>query len=1288
MGAQISRLVLRSASTGDRVFELPSEGVLRAGASPSCQIHLPLPGVLDVHFFVKCQQGRAAVIVQDKQPDLILNGAAVRRKLLEHGDTIRIGDAILAYDVTDADPLTGKSLSGYRIEARLGRGAMGTVYKATQLSLERSVAFKILSPELTKDADFVREFLSEARAAAKLNHPNVVQVYDAGAVSLPVVPPAPGDGQEGDADADAAGGQSLYFFSMEFLPGGTLSALLEREGRLDLIRALEVGRDTARALVWAEEQGIVHRDIKPDNLLFAADGTVKLADLGIAADRYSVSGGDRRPRGVGSPRYMAPEQASGKTVDHRADIYALGCTLYRALAGKPPFEGKTAAEILRAKSSQDPPLLDSVVTDVPQRVAKLIARMMARDPMWRPATCVEVLSDLEECLEAAKGGPGAFEVLDEAHAPRARGAARRRGRGPGKARAGAGEPPFVETVSGQATLALSGLMILSSVVWAVLYDPSPMEGAGPPVQVTETVPGSPTVPPDAVVDAKAVAPPEGAPPPPGDPEPVTRTKARPPATGPDSDLTTGLTQAEAAIVRELIIIRSSYKLGTINNLRAIEEVTRFKKEHPEAVFQERADGVITYIRGVRELAGKKELEKVLGRDVAPLLKGAKYREAAEKVAEVAVKYPEVKEAVEKELAAIETAALEGWKKTEAEADRLVEAGDHERALALLRESLPILPARKEKAGKDKVAAVEALAKEFAEMSKALSAEIDKVEAASTALDFEKAVATATAIPAPKHPKLIWRRALVLEDARRAKEAWDALRAGIPRAAQLDVVFEPWAGGSPGPFKVKSLSGANVAIEAAGGAKEDPREVFSLGVKSLVDLVAAGSGASPATAVAPRLLEGLGLLLLGRHGPDRAKDVLLDARLGPEKQEAYRARLKEEEEPFLARVARNVEARAAALRARSPSAALTAEWNALAADLSRWIPLSRKLAPYVKHREALAKAFIEARSGALRSSVPQSLFAGHVESYGRDGSIEISYDFSSVGQFKDFIPVNVKDGTPSQMELDEEGIAKIRGEFRILKGDVFRNRLGVRVNVPANGYSPQAPNINVALWTSDLDRVSPPAEDAAVAPEAGPTPPGLPDDFFVFAIGYKAQVYNHRIRAFDYLSLRGASTTVQMPANAIIGGRRGSPLHSFAEEDCAYAAGMQSLRGAQVLRVIWSGKPGELPSWIINRPVSLRDVKATDLFERTKPYSGSVTFFTNGEVVYYTQIVIEGELNPAWVEGQLAGTAEKELKKMEPGYPFRAAAADELTRKNGGADPGGEGKKKAAPAPKGAPVEEP
>src|SRR2546426_1750539 len=328
MGVNAYRIVISSGPGRGKTFDLPSEGVLKVGAAKSCQIHLDGAKAKAVHCFLKCAQGRVALVVQDPDAVVHVNDKSIRKKILEPGESLRLADVTLSFEGAEDDPLVGTTLGGYRIEERLGRGGMGTVYRATQLSLDRQVALKVLSADLTKDDAFVQEFLKEARAAAKLNHPNVVQVYDAL--------------QEGQS----------FFFSMEFLPGGTLQELLEKKGHLPLHQAIEIGRDTALALVWAEEHGIVHRDIKPDNLLFSGEGKVKVADLGIAADLYGGKA-DEKSRGIGSPRYMAPEQALHQPVDHRADIYALGCTLYRMIAGKAPFDGKTKAEIIKAKTTSE-----------------------------------------------------------------------------------------------------------------------------------------------------------------------------------------------------------------------------------------------------------------------------------------------------------------------------------------------------------------------------------------------------------------------------------------------------------------------------------------------------------------------------------------------------------------------------------------------------------------------------------------------------------------------------------------------------------------------------------------------------------------------------------------------------------------------------------------------------------------------------------------------------------------------------------------------------------------------
>jgi len=201
-----------------------------------------------------------------------------------------------------------KRIGGFEVLSRVGRGGMGTVYKARQVSMNRIVALKILPPSRAKNATYVQRFLREARSAAQLSHTNIVQAIDVG-------------------NADG-----YYYFAMEFVDGETVQALLEREGVLDERHALTIATAVAHALDHAHRHGIVHRDVKPGNIMIDLHGAVKLADLGLARsvepiDTVTVDG-----VGVGTPHYIAPEQARGETdVDCRADIYSLGATLYHLL---------------------------------------------------------------------------------------------------------------------------------------------------------------------------------------------------------------------------------------------------------------------------------------------------------------------------------------------------------------------------------------------------------------------------------------------------------------------------------------------------------------------------------------------------------------------------------------------------------------------------------------------------------------------------------------------------------------------------------------------------------------------------------------------------------------------------------------------------------------------------------------------------------------------------------------------------------------------------------------------
>ena len=295
------------------------------------------------------------------------------------------------------DDLHGR-LGGYQITKKLGQGGMGSVYLARQISLDRDVALKTLSPTLAEDPQFVARFTREAYAAAQLTHHNVVQIHDIG--------------QD----------KGTNFFSMELVDGTNLAGVVEREGRLDPITAVTYVLQAARGLKFAHDHGLIHRDVKPENLLLNNEGIVKVADLGLVK-RANVSAAEDasgRPTPVGrsfdanttqlntsmgTPAYMAPEQARDATkVDGRADIYSLGCTLYDLVCGRPPFSGKSALEVMtkHQKEAITPP--EKIVANLPKRLSEIITRMTAKNPDARYPTMSAIVKDLEDFLGVEHGG--------------------------------------------------------------------------------------------------------------------------------------------------------------------------------------------------------------------------------------------------------------------------------------------------------------------------------------------------------------------------------------------------------------------------------------------------------------------------------------------------------------------------------------------------------------------------------------------------------------------------------------------------------------------------------------------------------------------------------------------------------------------------------------------------------------------------------------------------------------------------------------------------------------------
>ncbi|MEX1024364.1 MAG: FHA domain-containing serine/threonine-protein kinase [Planctomycetota bacterium] len=274
-------------------------------------------------------------------------------------------------------PRTAKRLGGFRLDRQLGRGGMGEVWLALQESLNRPVALKILSTKLAADREFVALFQREARAAAALSHPNVVVVHDVG-----------------EADGH-------HFLAMEFMAGGSLEDRVVRDGPLPWRQVLDALHDAGKGLVYAEERKIVHRDIKPANLMVGGQGTIKIADLGLAmsmAGEDSIEGennGGGGRRILGTPHFIAPEQARGEPLDHRADLYALGATAYRLLTGKTPFQGETTREILRGHLSQPPVPPSQHVPGLPAGLEELVLTLLAKSPDERFGSAKEMVAAVD-----------------------------------------------------------------------------------------------------------------------------------------------------------------------------------------------------------------------------------------------------------------------------------------------------------------------------------------------------------------------------------------------------------------------------------------------------------------------------------------------------------------------------------------------------------------------------------------------------------------------------------------------------------------------------------------------------------------------------------------------------------------------------------------------------------------------------------------------------------------------------------------------------------------------------
>jgi len=286
----------------------------------------------------------------------------------------------------------GERFAGYVIKELIGSGGMGDIYKAKHISMDRTVALKILKPSLSRDKAFIRRFIREARSAGRLNHPNIIQIYDVGREN------------------------NIYYFSMEYVEGESLDEVIARRGVFTVREALAVVIEVARALQKAHERGIVHRDIKPANIMLSKQGVIKVADFGLArpldTDEPSLT---QTGVALGTPFYMAPEQIRGAhDVDIRADIYGLGCTFYHLLTGRVPFRGRSTFDVLKGHESR--PVQFPPGSTIPKEVRHVILKMMAKKPEERfenPEALLHALENLGNTLDEG----GATVATKKAFAP-------------------------------------------------------------------------------------------------------------------------------------------------------------------------------------------------------------------------------------------------------------------------------------------------------------------------------------------------------------------------------------------------------------------------------------------------------------------------------------------------------------------------------------------------------------------------------------------------------------------------------------------------------------------------------------------------------------------------------------------------------------------------------------------------------------------------------------------------------------------------------------------------------
>jgi len=387
--APLVYVVVKSYDGEDDAYPLREGEKVTLGTDSECRVRFEGEGVEPLHAEISVIQSTVIISDRSAREGIYINGRRVTSCILRVGDLVLLGRQPIMLSpglpsgrdtlyegqresLLEADPtsLVGRTVGKFRFVRVLGMGGMAVVLLADQLPLNRPVAVKVLRKEMVPNRRAVDRFIREALAGARLNHHNIVQTYDAGTLG------------------------GLMFISMEFVEGEDVGMWIKRFGHLPVGLALSISVQVALALEFAHQHGVIHRDVKPSNIMFTSDGRVKLLDLGIAKVLRETAP-EGKKMGIGTLVYMPPEQTrDAATVDHRADIYSLGATLYKMLVGQPPFKHKEVEGMV--KSIRRDPLPDprTFVPEVPSRVVDILNVAMAKDPAHRHQSMKELQEDL------------------------------------------------------------------------------------------------------------------------------------------------------------------------------------------------------------------------------------------------------------------------------------------------------------------------------------------------------------------------------------------------------------------------------------------------------------------------------------------------------------------------------------------------------------------------------------------------------------------------------------------------------------------------------------------------------------------------------------------------------------------------------------------------------------------------------------------------------------------------------------------------------------------------------